>query len=99
VVTSASALGRMITDVTITVDKRTDRFTQISAHNVIVENGVRNPDGSWARDGSGNFIRNPALMDPDAKVIADKYRGRGTDRQPGCRPDHRRHWGRCRTEW
>jgi 5'-nucleotidase len=74
VVTSASSFGRMITDVSVTVDKRTRRFATISAQNVIVENGVRNPDGTWAKDAGGNFIRNPALVDHDAKVIADKYR-------------------------
>jgi 5'-nucleotidase len=74
VVTSASSFGRMITDVSVTLDKRTRRFAAISAHNVIVENGVRNPDGTWATDAKGNFIRNPALVDADAKVIADKYR-------------------------
>ena len=35
---------------------------------------MRNPDGTWQRDASGNFVRNPALVDPAAKVIADKYR-------------------------
>jgi 5'-nucleotidase len=41
---------------------------------VIVENGVRLPDGTWAKDANGNFIRNPDLVDPAAKAIADKYR-------------------------
>jgi 5'-nucleotidase len=38
-----------------------------------VFNGVRNADGSWAKDGNG-FIRDPKLVDPQAKAIADKYR-------------------------
>src|SRR6266508_1655943 len=74
VVTSASSFGRLVTDVSVTLDRRTRQFAQISAHNVIVENGVRLPDGSWAKDANGNFIRNPDLVDPTAKAIADKYR-------------------------
>jgi 5'-nucleotidase len=74
VVTSAGSNGTLITDVTATLDKRSRRFASIEARNVIVENGVRNPDGTWQRDAAGNFVRNPALVDPDAKRLADKYR-------------------------
>src|SRR6266498_2481344 len=48
VVTSASSFGRLVTDVSVTVDRHTRQFTEIAAHNVIVENGVKLPDGSWA---------------------------------------------------
>jgi 5'-nucleotidase len=74
VVTSAGANGTLITDIGFTLDRRTRQFGTISARNVIVENGVRLPDGSWARDANGNFIRNPELVDPDAKLLVDKYR-------------------------
>lgn len=74
VVTSAGSNGTLISDITFTLDKRNRKFASIEAHNVIVENGIRNPDGSWARDADGNFLRNPALIDPGAKAIADKYR-------------------------
>ncbi|HET8661966.1 MAG TPA: bifunctional metallophosphatase/5'-nucleotidase [Micromonosporaceae bacterium] len=74
VVTSAGSNGTLVTDLSFTLDKRSRTFASVSARNVIVENGVRLPDGSWARDASGNFIRNPALVDPAAKALADKYR-------------------------
>jgi 5'-nucleotidase len=74
VVTSAGANGTLVTDIGFTLDRRTRQFGTIAARNVIVENGVRLPDGSWARDASGNFIRNPELVDPDAKQLVDKYR-------------------------
>jgi 5'-nucleotidase len=74
VVTSASSFGRMLTDISFSVDTHSRRFTGISARNVIVENGVRNADGTWAKDAQGNFIRSPDLVDPAAKAIADKYR-------------------------
>jgi 5'-nucleotidase len=75
VVTSAGSNGTLITNVKMTLDKRSRHFAAIEARNVIVENGVRNPDGTWAKDAAGNFIRNQDLVDPSAKVIADKYRG------------------------
>ena len=74
VVTSAGSFGTLVTDIDFTLDKRTRKFASIAAHNVIVENGVRLPDGSWAKDAQGNFIRNPALVDADQKQIVDKYR-------------------------
>src|SRR5262249_44469528 len=74
IVTSAGANGALITKISFTLDKKTRAFASVSAENVIVENGVRNPDGTWARDASGNFVRNPDLVDADTKVIVDKYR-------------------------
>jgi 5'-nucleotidase len=75
VVTSAGAFGTLVTDVKVTLDKRTRRFAQADAHNVIVANGVRTPDGTgWVKNPDGSFVRNPDLVDPTAKRIADKYR-------------------------
>ncbi len=74
VVTSAGAAGVLVTDIDVTLDRKTGQFASAAAKNVIVENGVRNPDGSWQKDAAGNFVRNPALVDPALKKIADKYR-------------------------
>jgi 5'-nucleotidase len=74
VVTSAGSFGVLVTDISVKIDKHTRKFSEIEAHNVIVENGVRNPDGTWARDAGGNFIRNTTGIDPAVKKIADKYR-------------------------
>lgn len=74
VVTSAGSNGQLITDIDYSLDRRTGRFTGISARNVLVENGVRNPDGSWQQSGPGVFVRNPELVDAGAKALADKYR-------------------------
>lgn len=74
VVTSAGSAGVLVTDVNVTLNRKTGQFAAASAKNVIVENGVRNPDGSWQKDAAGNFVRNPALVDAKAKRIADKYR-------------------------
>jgi 5'-nucleotidase len=75
VVTSAGAFGTLVTDVSFTVDKRTRRLASAEAHNVIVLNGVRNADDTgWLKNPDGSFVRNPDLVDADAKRIADKYR-------------------------
>ncbi|MGW0436083.1 bifunctional metallophosphatase/5'-nucleotidase [Micromonospora sp. NPDC003197] len=74
VVTSAGTNGQLITDIDYTLDRRTGRFAEITARNVIVENGVRNPDGSWQETTPGNYVRNPDLVNPATKALADKYR-------------------------
>ncbi|WP_155391438.1 bifunctional metallophosphatase/5'-nucleotidase [Catellatospora paridis] len=74
VVTSAGTNGQLVTDITLNMDRRSRTFTSIEAHNVVVENGVRNADGTWQTTAPGVFVRNPALADPAAKTIADKYR-------------------------
>jgi 5'-nucleotidase len=74
VVTSAGSNGTLLTDIGFTLDRKTRKFTEIAARNVIVENGVKLPDGTWAKDAAGNFIRNQELIDPAAKTIVDKYR-------------------------
>ncbi|MGC4803687.1 bifunctional metallophosphatase/5'-nucleotidase [Micromonospora sp. DT233] len=74
VVTSAGTNGQLVTDVDYSLDRRSGRFTGISARNVVVENGVRNPDGTWQQSTPGVYVRNPALVDADAKALADKYR-------------------------
>jgi 5'-nucleotidase len=73
-VTSAGSNGQLVTDISFTLDKKTNQITSVEAHNVIVENGVRNPDGSWQVGGNGQPARNPELRDATAQAIADKYR-------------------------
>jgi 5'-nucleotidase len=55
-VTSAGSNGRLITDIGLTIDKRTKQIVAAEGQNLIVENS------------------DPALVDPTAKAIADKYR-------------------------
>ncbi|MBW6432573.1 bifunctional metallophosphatase/5'-nucleotidase [Actinoplanes hulinensis] len=74
VVTSAGSNGQLITDIDYTLDRRTGRFTGISAKNVIVENGVPDGKGGWVRDAAGAYAKNPDTVDAAAKKVADKYR-------------------------
>jgi len=36
----------------------------------VLENGIRNPDGSWQRDANGSVVRTPDTVDPTARAIA-----------------------------
>ncbi|MEV4618759.1 bifunctional metallophosphatase/5'-nucleotidase [Asanoa sp. NPDC049573] len=74
VVTSAGTNGQIVTDIDYSLDKKTGRFAEITARNVIAENGIRNADGTYQTNPDGTFVRNPALVDPAAKRLADKYR-------------------------
>jgi 5'-nucleotidase len=74
VVTSAGNNGQLVTDIDYTLDKRSGRFAAVTAHNVVVENGVPDGSGGWLKDANGAYRRNPDTVDPDAKKIADKYR-------------------------
>jgi 5'-nucleotidase len=74
VVTSAGSFGRLVTSISMTIDTHTKRFVSVEAHNTIAVNGIQNPDGTFQKDAAGNFVRDPAKVDPAAKVIADKYR-------------------------
>ena len=73
VVTSAGSNGQLITDIDYTLDRRTGRFAEVRAQNQVVENGIPDGNGGWVREGTG-FAKNPDLVDPAAKAIADKYR-------------------------
>ncbi|GAA2880410.1 bifunctional metallophosphatase/5'-nucleotidase [Actinoplanes cyaneus] len=74
VVTSAGTNGQLITDIDYSLDKRTGRFTAITAKNVIVENGVPDGNGGWKKDAAGVYLKNPDTVDAAAKKVADKYR-------------------------
>jgi 5'-nucleotidase len=75
VVTSAGSNGQLITDIDYSINRKTGKFTTITAKNVIVENGVRKADGTWETVGTPPvFVKNPDTVDPGAKKVADKYR-------------------------
>ena len=74
VVTSAGTNGQLITDIDYSIDRRTGRFAEVTARNVVAENGVSDGNGGWLKDSTGVFLKNPATADPNAKKVADKYR-------------------------
>ncbi|AGZ39302.1 bifunctional metallophosphatase/5'-nucleotidase [Actinoplanes friuliensis] len=74
VVTSAGTNGQLVTDIDYSIDRRTGRFAEVTAKNVVVENGVSDGKGGWLKDAAGVFLKNPDTVDPKAKKVADKYR-------------------------
>ncbi|WP_436523837.1 bifunctional metallophosphatase/5'-nucleotidase [Actinoplanes sp. HUAS TT8] len=74
VVTSAGTNGQLVTDIDYSLDKRTGKFAEITAKNVIVENGVSDGNGGWKKDAAGVYLKNPDTVDAAAKKVADKYR-------------------------
>jgi 5'-nucleotidase len=73
--TSAGSNGQLVTDITATLSKSSADFTSLSAKNVIVENGVKNSDGTYQRiSPTGPFVLNPALVDAETKTLIDEYR-------------------------
>ena len=75
-VTSAGSFGRLVTDVDFTLSTATGRFVSASAHQRDRQERRAEPRRHLAdRPGTTPaFVRNPAWVDPAAKVIADKYR-------------------------
>jgi 5'-nucleotidase len=65
-VASAGANGILVTDISAQLSLATRGFVSAAAHNVLVENSKRNPDGTFSLD--------PSKADPVVKQIADKYR-------------------------
>jgi 5'-nucleotidase len=66
-ITSASSFGRILSDLTLTVDDRTGELVQASAENVIVENALNTP-------GPG-VIRQPDTTkeDPQVQAVVEQY--------------------------
>ena len=74
-VTSAGSNGQLVTDITATLSRQSGDFTSVSGKNVIVENGVKLPDGTYQRTSpTGPFVLNPTLVDAETKALIDKYR-------------------------
>ena len=93
VVTSAGTNGQLITDIDYTLDRRTGRFAEITrAERDRRERRPQPRRHLAARTPPASSCKNPDLVDPDAKVIADKYRAAVApiaNRVVGS--DHRRH--------
>jgi 5'-nucleotidase len=66
-VTSASSFGRVLSDITLTLDDKTGEIVQMAAENVIVENALNSPGPGVTR------IPDPSKEDPTVKAIVDQY--------------------------
>jgi 5'-nucleotidase len=66
-ITSASSFGRILTDITLTVDDKTGELVQASAENVIVTNALNAPAPGVIRE------PDPTKEDPQVKALVDQY--------------------------
>jgi 5'-nucleotidase len=66
-ITSASSFGRILTDITLTVDDKTGELVQASAENVIVANALNTPGPGVVRQ------PDPTKEDPQVKGVVDQY--------------------------
>jgi 5'-nucleotidase len=66
-ITSASSFGRVLTDLTLTLDDKTGELVQSSADNVLVENALNTPGPGVTR------VPDPSKEDPQVKAVVDQY--------------------------
>ena len=66
-ITSASSFGRILSDITLTIDDRTGKLVQASADNIIVENALNSPGPGVVR------IPDPEKSDPQVQAVVDQY--------------------------
>jgi 5'-nucleotidase len=66
-ITSASSFGRILSDVTLTINDRTGELVQASAENVIVENALNTPGPGVTR------VPDPSKEDPEVQAVVEQY--------------------------
>ncbi len=66
-ITSASSFGRILTDLTLTINDKTGRLVQAGAENVIVDNALNAPGAGVVR------IPDPSKEDPQVAAVVDQY--------------------------
>jgi 5'-nucleotidase len=66
-ITSAAAFGRILSDLTLTLDDRTGELVQASAENVIVENALNTPGPGVVR------TPDPSKEDPAVQAVVQQY--------------------------
>jgi 5'-nucleotidase len=66
-ITSASSFGRILSDITLTIDDLTGKLVQASADNIIVENALNTPAPGVTR------IPDPTKADPQVQALVDQY--------------------------
>jgi 5'-nucleotidase len=66
-ITSASSFGRILSDITMTIDDMTGKLVQAAANNIIVENALNTPGQGVTR------IPDPTKADPQVQALVDQY--------------------------
>ncbi|HEX6677503.1 MAG TPA: bifunctional metallophosphatase/5'-nucleotidase [Actinomycetes bacterium] len=66
-ITSASSFGRVLSDITLTVDDKSGELVASSANNVLVENALNTPGPGVTR------IPDPSKEDPQVAAVVNQY--------------------------
>ena len=66
-ITSASSFGRVLSDITLTLDDKSGELVQSSAENVLVENALNTPGPGVTR------IPDPSKEDPQVQAVVNQY--------------------------
>jgi 5'-nucleotidase len=66
-ITSASSFGRILSDITLTIDDRNGKLVQAAAQNVLVENALNTPGPGVVRQ------PDPSKEDPQVQQVVNQY--------------------------
>jgi 5'-nucleotidase len=66
-ITSASSFGRVLSDITLTVDNKNDKLVSASANNILIRNALNTPGPGIARQAD------PSLADPTVQALVNQY--------------------------
>jgi 5'-nucleotidase len=66
-ITSASSFGRIVSDITLTINDKSGELEQASAENVLVENALNTPGPGVTR------VPDPSKEDPQVQKVVDQY--------------------------
>jgi 5'-nucleotidase len=66
-ITSASSFGRVLSDITLTIDANNDKLVSASANNILIRNATNTPGPGVIR------VADPSLADPQVQAIVNQY--------------------------
>jgi 5'-nucleotidase len=65
-ITSASSFGRVLSDITLTIDEKNDKLVEVSADNILIRNATNTP-------GTGVTPVRSNAFDPQVQAIVNQY--------------------------
>ena len=66
-ITSASSFGRVLSDITLTVDNKNDKLVSVAANNILIRNAINTPGPGVIRQAD------PSLADPAVQAVVNQY--------------------------
>jgi len=66
-ITSASSFGRVLSDITLTLDNKNDKLISVSANNILIPNATNTPGPGVTR------VPDHSLEDPAVQAVVDQY--------------------------